>query len=262
MNAVRTLDMSRLQGGVGETAVVVEEPLEVRLDGTPIAVTMRTPGQDAELAVGFLISEGVIRDLAALGSAASCADDPNVVEVRSVPGATGIVPPRPRSFFASSSCGVCGKAALDEVRVRAPDVRDDRTTLSSEILLALPERLREAQALFSATGSLHAAGLFSAQGERLCAREDIGRHNAVDKVIGWAAMRERLPLRGCVLLLSGRCGFELVQKALVAGVPIVASISGPSTLAVELAREAGMTLACFVRGRDLTLFSAPERIRP
>jgi FdhD protein len=261
VNAVRTLDMSRLQGGAGETAVVVEEPLEIRLNGEAVAVTMRTPGQDAELAVGFLITEGVIRDPAAIGSAASCADDPNVVEVRTLPGAGGIVPPRARSFFASSSCGVCGKAALDEVRVRAPDVRDDRTSLDAELLLSLPARLREAQALFSATGSLHAAGLFSARGERLCAREDIGRHNAVDKVVGWAAMRERLPLRESVLLLSGRCGFELVQKALVAGVPIVASISGPSTLAVDLAREAGMTLACFVRGRDLTLFSAPERIR-
>ncbi len=261
MNAVRTLDMARLHGGAGETAVVVEEPLELRLDGESIAVTMRTPGQDAELAVGFLISEGVIRDPAALASAASCEDNPNVVEVRTLPGAAGVVIPRARSFFATSSCGICGKAALDEVRVRAPDVRGDPTALDAEVLLSFPARLREAQAIFSATGSLHAAGLFSAHGELLCAREDIGRHNAVDKVIGWAAMRESLPLRATALLLSGRCGFELVQKALVAGIPIVASISGPSTLAVELAREAGMTLACFVRGRDLTLFSAPERIR-
>ena len=261
MNGVRALDMTRLQGGAGETSVVVEEPLEVRLDGAPVAVTMRTPGQDTELAVGFLITEGVIRDPAALASATHCAEDANVVEVRSVPGAAGVEPPRARAFVASSSCGVCGKAALDAVRVRAPDVRGDRTAVSAELILSLPARLREAQALFAATGSLHAAGLFSASGEPLCAREDIGRHNAVDKVVGWAAMRERLPLRASVLLLSGRCGFELVQKALVAGIPIVASISGPSTLAVDLAREAGMTLACFVRGRDLTLFSAPERIR-
>jgi FdhD protein len=242
------------------SAVVVEEPLEIRLDGEALAITMRTPGHDVELALGFLWSEGIAREPGQIAAAAHCPESENAVDVRSVPGAA-LQRPRPREFYASSSCGLCGKASIAAVRVHAPDVRADRTWIGAAQLLALPERLRAAQRVFEATGSLHAAGLFTPQGELLCIREDVGRHNAVDKVIGWAFLQQRLPLRGTVLLLSGRCGFELVQKALLAQIPIVASISGPSSLAIELARESGVTLAAFVRSPQLTLFSEPERIR-
>jgi FdhD protein len=221
---------------------------------------MRTPGHDVELALGFLVTEGVFPDAASIGAAAHCPESENAVDVVSAPGAA-VQRPSPRTFYATSSCGLCGKASIESVRVRAPDVRGDHTSIAASRLLALPARLRETQRVFSATGSLHAAGLFSAAGELLCAREDVGRHNAVDKVVGWAALHDRLPLRGCVLVLSGRCGFELAQKALVAQIPIVAAISGPSSLAIELARDAGMTLAAFVREDRMTLCSEPGRIR-
>jgi FdhD protein len=256
------LDLRRVRGAAVETArvpVVVEEPLEIRLDGEALAVTMRTPGHDVELALGFLISEGVLAAGTDVAVAAHCPDSENAVDVRAAAGAV-LRRPSPRSFFATSSCGICGKASIDAVRVRCPDLRADTSRIPAALLLALPDRLRAAQKLFDATGSLHAAGLFSTQGELLCAREDVGRHNAVDKVIGWAALHDHLPLRGRVLVLSGRCGFELVQKALVAQVPIVAAISGPSHLAIELARESGMTLAAFVRDQQLTLCSEPGRI--
>ena len=241
-------------------AVVVEEPLELRLDGAPLAITMRTPGHDVELAAGFLVTEGVVRDFGALASIAHCDSEGNTVDARTEPGAAGIVRPEPRAFVASSACGVCGKATLDELRKRAPALHGDPTRVPAATLLGLPERLRAAQPLFRATGALHAAALFAPDGALLCAREDVGRHNAVDKVVGWAALEGRLPLRGTVLVISGRAGFEIAQKALVAGIPILAAVSGSTSLAVELARENGLTLAAFVRGESLVLYAAPERI--
>jgi FdhD protein len=242
-------------------SVVVEEPLEIRLDGEPIAVTMRTPGNDVELAAGFLVTEGIARDFGAITSIAHCDANENAIEVRSEPGAAAIVRPAARAFVASSACGLCGKATLESLRTRAPALHRDVTRVDARVLSALPERLRAAQPLFRATGALHAAGLFSADGALLCAREDVGRHNAVDKVVGWAALEGRLPLAGSVLFASGRIGFEIAQKALVAGIPILAAISGPSSLAVELARENGMALAAFVRGESLTVYAGAERIK-
>jgi FdhD protein len=258
------VDVLALRGGEGSAradAIVVEEPLEIRLDGAPIAVTMRTPGHDLELAAGFLVTEGIARDFGALTSIAHCDAERNTIDARSEPGARGVVRPEPRAFVASSACGMCGKATLESLRTRAPALHSDATRVEARVLYALPERLRAAQPLFRATGALHAAGLFSAQGELLCAREDVGRHNAVDKVVGWAALEGRLPLAGTVLVASGRIGFEIAQKALVAGIPIVAAISGPSSLAVELARENGMALAAFLRGESLTVYAGAERIR-
>src|SRR5215475_1573155 len=197
------VDALALRAGAREVLrdeVVVEEPLEIRLDGGPLAITMRTPGDDVELAAGFLVTEGIARDFAAILSIAHCADDPNAVEVRSEAGAAGIVRPAPRAFAATSACGVCGKATLDELRARAKPLHGDATRVRAEVLCALPARLRAAQPLFQATGALHAAGLFGSDGELLCAREDVGRHNAVDKVVGWAALEGRLPLSGTVLL--------------------------------------------------------------
>ena len=258
------VDTIALRGGERSARadeLVVEEPLEIRLDGEPIAIAMRTPGHDLELAAGFLVTEGVARDFGAVTSIAHCDAEGNTIDVRTEPGASGIVRPAPRAFVASSACGLCGKATLESLRTRAPALHTDATRVEARVLYALPERLRAEQTLFRATGALHAAGLFSADGALLCAREDVGRHNAVDKVVGWAALEGRLPLSGTVLLASGRIGFEIAQKALVAGIPILAAISGPSSLAVELARENGMGLAAFVRGESLTIYAGAERIK-
>jgi FdhD protein len=240
--------------------VAVEEPLEVRLDRQPVAVTMRTPGHDAELALGFLVTEGVIRDARAVLAAESCPGNGNVIEVRTAPDAVGIQRPESRRFYATSSCGICGKASIDAVRVRAPSLHEAAIRVTRSLLRTLPDRLRAAQELFGATGALHAAGLFDSSGELACLREDVGRHNAVDKVIGWAATRGMLPLHDRILLVSGRAGFEIVQKALVGGIPIVAAISGPSSLAVDLAREGGMTLVAFLRGASMNVYSGQHRI--
>jgi FdhD protein len=257
------MDYVRLDAGGAApraAAVAVEEPLEIRLGDRAIAVTMRTPGHDAELALGFLVSEGVLEDPGRVLSVAHCDAAENVVLVRVEEGAAGVHPPAPRSFAATASCGLCGKAALDQVRVRTPDLRSDATRVPATRLTALAERLREAQPLFASTGALHAAALFGAGGELRCVREDVGRHNAVDKVIGWAAARELLPLGGHVLLVSGRAGFEITQKAAVAGIPILAAISGPSSLAVELARDVGMTLVAFLRPDGMNVYSGRDRI--
>ena len=253
--------MLALRGGssaVRADEVVVEEPLEIRLDGAPLAITMRTPGHDLELAAGFLVTEGIARDFGAIAAIAHCDAERNTIEVRSEPGARGIVRPEPRAFLAYSACGLCGKATLESLRARAPSLHGDAARVDARVLYALPERLRAAQKLFGTTGALHAAGLFTTGGELLCAREDVGRHNAVDKVVGWAALEGRLPLHGTVLLASGRIGFEIAQKALVAGIPILAAISGPSSLAVELARENGMALAAFLRGESLSVYAGPS----
>jgi FdhD protein len=247
------VEVVRLPGGASERdRVAVEEPLEIRIGGRPVAVTMRTPGHDEELALGFCLSEG----LRPLG--ARLPDDlaTNTVEV----DAPGLDPERlRRSFYTTSSCGVCGKGALEAVAVEAPRV-EAPLRLSLALLALLPERLREAQAAFAVTGGLHATGLFTATGEALCVREDVGRHNALDKVVGWAFRAGRLPLAEAILCVSGRLSFELVQKAAVAGCPVIAAVGAPSSLAVELARERGITLCGFVRGGSANVYSEAWRI--
>jgi FdhD protein len=240
------------EGRVEQDRIAVEEPLEIRIGGRPVAVTMRTPGHDEELALGFCLSEGLrpagVRlpdDLAA-----------NRIEV----DAPGFDPERlQRSFYTSSSCGVCGKGALEAVAVEAPRV-ESRLTLPVDLLAELPERLRAAQPGFEATGGLHATGLFDGAGELLCLREDVGRHNAMDKAIGWAHGAGLLPLADCVLCVSGRLSFELVQKAAVAGCPLLVAVGASSSLAVELARDRGITLCGFVRDGRLTVYTEPWRV--
>ncbi len=250
-----TARLSVLRLPVGEAAadvVAVEEPLEIRIGGRPVAVTMRTPGHDEELALGFCLSEG-LRPVAA-----RLPDDlaANVVEV----DAPGFDPDRvARSFYTSSSCGVCGKGALEAVAVEAQRV-DSGLPVPVAVVAALPGRLRESQAAFEATGGLHATGLFSHDGELLCVREDVGRHNAMDKVIGWAFGEGRLPLADSILCVSGRLSFELVQKAAVAGCPVVVAVGAPSSLAVELAEDRGVTLCGFVREGRVNVYSLPSRI--
>ena len=248
--------------------LVVEEPLEIRVGGSALAVTMRTPGDDMDLAAGFLVSEGVVTQADELRSIRYCAGavegDVNTYNVLDVDLADSVAPPAPsleRSFYTTSSCGVCGKASLDAVRTVARwPVADDPVQLSPAVLSALPDRLRAAQRTFDRTGGLHAAGLFTAEGELLVLREDVGRHNAVDKVIGWALREGRLPLTGHVLLVSGRASFELTQKAWMAGIPLLAAVSAPSSLAVDLAREAGMTLVGFLRPPTMTVYTGGGRL--
>jgi FdhD protein len=240
----------------GDTVVdrlAVEEPLEIRIAGRPIAVTMRTPGHDEELALGFCLSEGVP------ARAARPTDDlaANTVEVDADEFDPGAVE---RHFYTSSSCGVCGKGALEAVAVEAPRVTSD-LRVSAELVASLPDRLRAGQATFAATGGLHATGLFDADGELLCLREDVGRHNAMDKVIGWAFGAGHFPLGGDLLCVSGRLSFELVQKAAVAGCPILVAVGAPSSLAVELARDRGITVCGFVRDGRLNVYSEPWRLR-
>lgn len=257
----------RLRAGVATVrpdALAVEEPMEIRVGGRQVAVTMRTPGDDFELAAGFLLSEGVIATPGDVVSARYCIDgrpdkDYNVVDVTLAPHVD--MPDFARNFYVSSSCGVCGKDSLDKVRTAARwPVTDDPVRVSARLLAELPDLLRAGQAVFDRTGGLHAAGLFTADGELLCLREDVGRHNAVDKVLGWALGAGRLPLRGCVLQVSGRASFELVQKAWMAGLPVMSAVSAPSTLAVDLASEAGITLAGFVRDGGMNIYSGAGRV--
>jgi FdhD protein len=250
-----------------------EEPLEVRLvrEGRrrTVAVTMRTPGADAELAAGFLFAEGVVEGREQILRAGHCRDEEaggsagcsNIVEVELAPGV-----PEPelarleRHFFATSACGVCGRAGLEALRVGVRGSLSPGPRLSPEVLLALPERLREAQGLFAATGGLHAAALFDAAGELLAVREDVGRHNALDKLVGWALFEGRLPLDDHLVLVSGRSSWEILQKCLVAGVPVVCAVSAPSSLAVELAESFGVTLIGFLRDGRFNVYSGPGRI--
>jgi FdhD protein len=248
-----TAQVRRLpEDAAAEDRVAVEEPLELRIGGRPVAVTMRTPGHDEELALGFALSEGL------QPRGARLADDlaANVVEV----DAPGFDPERlARSFYTSSSCGVCGKGALEAVAVEAPRVESGlRVPLA--LVISLPERLRREQAAFEATGGLHATGLFSAAGELVCLREDVGRHNALDKVVGWAFGEGLLPLAGHVLCVSGRLSFELVQKAAVAGCPLLVAVGAPSSLAIELAADRGITLCGFVRGGRANVYTEPWRV--
>jgi FdhD protein len=246
------VQVKRVPGGEAGDVVAVEEPLEIRIGGAPVAVTMRTPGHDEELALGFCLSEG-LRPLAA-----RVPDDlaANTVEV-DAPGAD--VGRLQRSFYTSSSCGVCGKGALEAVAVEAPRLESD-LHVEAALVAELPDRLRAAQAAFEATGGLHATGLFAADGELLCVREDVGRHNALDKVVGRAFLDGLLPLSRSILCVSGRLSFELVQKAAVAGCPVLVAVGAPSSLAVELAADRGITLCGFVRGGSVNVYTEGWRV--
>ncbi|MFC5728143.1 MULTISPECIES: formate dehydrogenase accessory sulfurtransferase FdhD [Nocardioides] len=250
-------------------ALAGEEPMEIRVNGRPVTVTMRTPGNDFDLAVGFLVSEGVVHareDVAAVRyCAGATADGSNTYNVVDVALAHGVPVPETsleRNFYTTSSCGLCGKASLDAVRTRSAwSVAEDPMRLGTDVLLSLPDRLREAQRVFDRTGGLHAAGLFTAAGDLLAVREDVGRHNAVDKVIGGAAVNGQLPARGTVLMVSGRASFELVQKAVMAGIPALAAVSAPSSLAADLAADAGLTLVGFLRGSSMNVYAGADRLR-
>lgn len=263
--------VTRLTVGGARTArsdyLSVEEPLELRIGGRPLAVTMRTPGHDVELANGFLVSEGVIHRRGDLMRAIHCASDdaPNTYNVLDIALAPGVAVPAPsleRNFTTTSSCGLCGKASIEAVRTQSRfEVAGDPLSIDAALLASFPDRLREGQSAFDRTGGLHAAALFDGTtGELLVLREDVGRHNAVDKVIGWAVMEERLPASSCVLMVSGRASFELTQKALMAGIPLLAAVSAPSSLAAELAEEAGITLVGFLRGERMVVYTRPDRI--
>jgi FdhD protein len=252
--AVR-VEVTRQPSGVAEgDAVACEEPLEIRIGGEALAVTMRTPGNDEELALGFCLTEGIPATAAAPPPDLAA----NTVEVEAAAFDRGRVQ---RSFYTSSSCGVCGKGALEAVAVDAPRV-ESRLTVPAELITGLPGRLGAGQTTFEATGGLHATGLFDPAGEMLCVREDVGRHNAMDKVIGWAFLAGALPLSGAILCVSGRLSFELVQKAAVAGAPFLVGVGAPSSLAVELAQDRGLTLCGFVRDGRFNVYSEPWRVAP
>jgi len=263
--------------GVSERAdlLAAEEPLGIRIDGRAVSLTMRTPGDDLDLAAGFLVSEGIIASAADIASIRVCDGQRcghdhdghdvgdavgNIVDVTLRPGLT-VRPGLGRAFLTSSACGVCGKASIEDLHVPGRfDLFNDRVEVAAEVLAGLPDTLRHAQRVFERTGGLHAAGLFSAAGELLAVREDVGRHNAVDKVVGWALQADLLPLTGRILLVSGRASFELVQKAVLAGIPVLAAVSAPSSLAAQLAADAGLTLIGFLRGRSMNVYADLERV--
>jgi len=254
-----------------EDVLAVEEPLEIRVGGRALAITMRTPGHDVDLAAGFLVSEGVISAADEVMAARYCAgatvEGLNTYNVLDVTLAPGVAPPDPsleRNFFTTSSCGLCGKASIDAVRTSSAfTVAEDPLRVVDELLVTFPDRLRAGQDVFEKTGGLHAAALFDGvTGELLVLREDVGRHNAVDKVVGWAVTQGLLPLRGTVLMVSGRASFELTQKASMAGIPVLAAVSAPSSLAAELGTEMGMTVIGFLRGQSMVIYSGAERIVP
>ena len=245
-----------------------EEPLEIRVGGRGIAVTMRTPGDDFDLVAGFAFTEGLITDPDHLVGLRYCAgtDDEgrntyNVIDLVLSDDAPLPDVNAARNFYTTSSCGVCGKASIDAVKVRSRfDLHADRITVTPRLLAALPGKLRDAQKVFDRTGGLHAAALFTPDAEVLALREDVGRHNAVDKVIGWALREKHLPMTGTVLMVSGRASFELVQKAYVAGIPVLAAVSAPSTLAAEFADSVGMTLVGFLRGTSMNVYCGADRV--
>lgn len=260
---------------LGESSVMrddvlaVEEPLEMRVNGRSLAVTMRTPGHDFDLAAGFLVSEGIITTgehfFTARYCAGATADGVNTYNVLDVTLAPGVAAPDPsleRSFLTTSSCGLCGKASIDAVRTKSAfSVDADPLVVDAALLSTFPDKLRMTQAAFDKTGGIHAAALFDgATGEMLVSREDVGRHNAVDKVIGWAVKENRLPLTGTVLMVSSRASFELAQKAMMAGIPVLAAVSAPSSLAADFATEVGMTLVGFVRGPSMVIYAGDKRI--
>jgi FdhD protein len=249
--------------------LVVEEPLEIRVNGTPLSVTMRTPGSDVELAQGFLLTEGVISRRDDVLTVRYCrgaeADGTNTYNVLDVTLHPDVPMPQvdvTRNFYTTSSCGVCGKSSIDAVRLTSRhSPGDDPSTVKSSVLTSMPVQLRSAQKVFASTGGLHGAALFGVDGTMLAVREDIGRHNAVDKVIGWALETGRVPLGGTVLLVSGRASFELTQKAVMAGIPVLAAVSAPSSLAVDLASQSGLTLVAFLRGESMNVYSRADRIQ-
>ena len=268
-DSVRTVPVARFdrhRARLLEDAVAREEPLEIQLGGVSLAVVMRTPGHDVELATGFVLTERVVASLDDVASVRHCSRvvDPeaedNVIRVTLRPGVRVDLDALRRNLYASAACGICGKATIENALRTAPPLEDD-AVFSAEGFYRLPGRLREAQAVFARTGGLHAAGLFGRDGTLLAVREDVGRHNAVDKVIGWAGRDGRLPLAGHALLVSGRISYEIVQKALAARIPVVAAVSAPSSLAVRLAEDAGMTLVGFLRGTGMNVYGRRDRVR-
>jgi FdhD protein len=250
--------------------LAAEEPLGIRVAGQALTMTMRTPGDDVELAAGFLVGEGIVRaqdDIASIrlcdGTTCGHAGHEgtgNIVDVELRPGLAA-APALRRNFMTTSACGVCGKASTAELFVaQSVDINQDQAVIPAGRLADMPGALRAAQRVFASTGGLHAAGVFGFDGELLAVREDVGRHNAVDKVVGWALGRGRLPMRGCVLLVSGRASFELVQKAVLAGFPVLAAVSAPSSLAADLAAEAGLTLVGFLRGESMNIYTHSDRV--
>jgi FdhD protein len=261
---VRSVDMLHVEGGRATPAsdrVAVEVPLEVRLQGEPFAVIMRTPGDDRHLAVGFLFTEGVLRGVGDLARVEET-ESPDIINVRVTPQRAEIVPEllgQRRNVAMNSSCGLCGRRTLESLAIDRPALVP-RWTVSSETILSLPDRLREAQQAFSETGGLHASGLFDLSGRLEMSAEDVGRHNALDKLLGRALVGGRLPLSDTLLCVSGRSSFEIVQKAFLGGIPLIAAVSAPSSLAIDLARRSGITLLGFVRGGRFNVYSGAERI--
>jgi FdhD protein len=268
MHAARNIAIQRLMPAKGVKAaddvVAVEEPLEIRVEGQSMAVVMRTPGEDRELAAGFLLTEGIIRSAKDLFDITTCVTSNRATEGNIVDAALA----NPNGFdasklsrhvFTSSSCGVCGKLAIDAVMKRRKPLNDP-TTFSTKVILSLPKRLLRKQTTFKATGGLHACALFDARGTFIALREDVGRHNALDKLIGWALLEKRTPLAGHIVLLSGRASFEMLQKAHAAGIPAVIAIGAPSSLAVDFARESNQILCGFVRGASMNIYAGAERV--
>jgi FdhD protein len=252
--------------------LATEEPLGIRVGGEALAMTMRTPGDDIELAAGFLVSEAVVHSRADIAEIRLCDgtscghgnhDDGDLGNIADVTLTAGVGVPvgARRNFMTTSACGVCGKTSIADISATPhTPLASDQTRFDPAVLAALPDRLRDAQRVFSRTGGLHAAGLFTADGDLIAIREDVGRHNAVDKIVGWALLNDRLPLSGCVLLVSGRASFELVQKAVLAGIPLLAAVSAPSSLAAELAEDAGLTLIGFLRGQTMNVYTGMQRL--
>ena len=266
---VRVVESGKMR--VRPDTLATEEPMEIRLlsgeSRQTVAVTMRTPGADFELAAGFLYGEGIVKSTDDIAKISYCVDSDldaaqqyNIVNVELRGGREYDLRPLERHFYTTSACGVCGKASLEQLELRGCPVVGPGPEVSAETLYSLPEKLREAQGLFDATGGLHAAALFDAEGTLLALREDVGRHNATDKLVGWALLEGRLPLSGHVVMVSGRSSFEILQKCLTAGVPFVCAISAPSSLAVDVAREFGMPLVGFLRERRFNVYAGQERV--
>ena len=266
---VRVIEDGRAR--VRPDSLATEEPMEIRLVSgdarQTLAVTMRTPGADFELAAGFLYGEGIVSSPEDVKKISYCVDPDldaeqqyNIVNVELRGDRDFDLRSLERHFYTTSACGVCGKASLEQLELRGCPVIPSGPEVSAEVVYSLPEKLREAQGLFEATGGLHAAALFDAEGELVALREDVGRHNATDKLVGWALLEGRLPLSGQIVMVSGRSSFEILQKSLTAGVPIVCAVSAPSSLAVDVARQFGMTLVGFLRGTRFNVYSGYERI--
>jgi FdhD protein len=269
---VLRLSLAQQAGAPRADLLAAEEPLGIRIGGQAVSLTMRTPGDDIDLTAGWLFSEGMVAAATDIASIRICTGEQcqhgaehdeatgNIADVTLRPGLNLRASQR-RGFLTSSACGVCGKTSIAELLVPGSyDLRQDGSVISAPVLAGLPDALRAAQRVFERTGGLHAAGLFTARGDLVVVREDVGRHNAVDKVIGWALRAGRLPLQGCVLLVSGRASFELVQKTVLAGIPVLAAVSAPSSLAADLAEEAGLTLVGFLRGQSMNVYTGQHRV--